>query len=359
MRVGSIEVRNLRVLRRIGVEFSPRANLIVGPNGSGKSSLLEAVHILGSGRSFRSYRLHDVIARGETHLRVVGETVSADELRDDIRVVYSASTGLRIRRSGSEVRAASELAAFLPTVAVTPESYRLVTDGADLRRRIIDKLLFHVKPDYLESYQRYRRALRQRNAALRSGAADTELDGWAAELASTGNLVTQQRDEYLVRALPRMKDTVSRLVQTSIEIQFYQGWNASHSLEGVYAQTLASDRHRGFTQAGPHRADLRFTVDGRPVQHRLSRGETKMFVTAVAVAQAQDLAAALGFPPLVLVDDMASELDAASQDRSLAELRDIGAQLFLTAVPGRGLDDADLEEGRVFHVEQGQITKML
>ena len=359
MRVGCIDVRNLRVLRRIGVEFSPRANLIVGPNGSGKSSLLEAIYILGSGRSFRSYRLHDVITRGEPRLRVVGETVDADDLADEIRVVYSASSGLRIRRGGAEVRAASELAAFLPTVAVTPESYRLVTDGADLRRRIVDKLLFHVKPDYLGSYQRYRRALRQRNAAIRSGAGDTELAGWAEELASSGNLLTRQRDEYLACALPKMKDTVGRLVETSIDIQFYRGWNASASLEGVYAQTVASDRQRGFTQAGPHRADLRFTVGGRPVQHCLSRGETKMFVTAIAVAQAQDLAAVLGFPPLVIVDDMASELDAASQDRSLAELRKIGAQLFLTAVPGHGLGEADLEEGRVFHVEQGRIAKMV
>ena len=359
MRVGCVEVGNLRVLREIKVEFSRRANLIVGPNGSGKSSLLEALYILGSGRSFRSYRLHDVISRGELYLRVVGETVDADGLMDEIRVDYSASTGLRIRRGGADVRAASELAAFLPTVAVTPDSYRLVTDGADLRRRIIDKLLFHVKPDYLESYQRYRRALRQRNAALRNGAADPELEGWAAELASTGNELTQQRSEYLVRALPRMKDTVGRLVEASIEIQFYRGWNASVSLEGVYGQTLASDRQRGFTQAGPHRADLRFTVEGRPVQHCLSRGETKLFVTAIAVAQAGDLAAVLGFPPVVIVDDLASELDSDSQSRCLSELREIGGQLFLSGVPGHGLGDADLEEGRVFHVEQGQIIKML
>ena len=359
MRVGCVEVGNLRVLRRIEVEFSRGANLFVGPNGSGKSSLLEALYILGSGRSFRSYRLHDVVSRGERDLRVVGGTVDPGGIADEIRVDYSESSGLRIMRGGADVRAASELAAFLPTVAVTPDSYRLVTDGADLRRRIVDKQLFHVKREYLGCYQRYRRALRQRNAALRNGAAEPELEGWAAELASTGNEVTQQREEYLVRALPRMRDSVGRLVNASIDIEFYRGWNASDSLEGVYGRTLASDRQRGFTQAGPHRADLRFTVGGRPVQHCLSRGETKLFVTAIAVAQAQDLAAALGIPPLVIVDDLASELDSDSRVRCLSELRKTGSQLFLSAVPGHGLGDADLEEGRVFHVEQGQIIKML
>ena len=359
MRVLTLEVRSLRVLRRIEVEFSPRANLVIGPNGSGKSSLLEALHILGSGRSFRSYRLHDVVSRDDSNLQIVGRTVDQDGLTDTIGIVYSPATGLRIRRSGMDVKAASELVAFLPTVTVTPESYRLVTDGADLRRRIIDKLLFHVKRDYLESYQRYRRALRQRNAAIRSGAPDAELEGWLGELVSTGERLTSERSGYLVRALPTIKETVRRLVGAPIEIEFFRGWSASDSLEAAYGHTLASDRQRGFTQVGPHRADLRFTVEGRPLQHCLSRGETKMLVTAVAVAQARDLGAILGYPPLVVVDDLASELDPASRSRCLAELNAIGSQLFLTAVPGNGLVDVDVEEVRVFHVEQGQITKVV
>ena len=358
MHVTALEVRSLRVLRHVEVDFSPRVNLVVGPNGSGKSSLLEAVHILGSGRSFRSYRLHDVIARGATNLRVVGRTIDPHGIGHIIGIDYaSAATPLRIRRDGADVKASSELAAALPTVTVTPDSYRLVTDGADLRRRIIDRLMFHVEPDYLECYQRYRRALRQRNAGIRSGVGDAELGGWEEELVSAGQRLTEQRSEYLAGALPVMKSTVERLVGASIEIQFYRGWSASVSLEGTYRQTLVSDRQRGYTQAGPHRADLRFTVDGRPVQHCLSRGETKMFVTAIAVAQARDLAGILGYPPLVVVDDLASELDSRSRCRCLAELKAIGAQLFLTAVPGTGLDDGDLDEGRVFHVEQGRIVE--
>ena len=359
MRVAAVEVRNLRVLRQIGVELSPGANWVVGPNGSGKSSLLEALYMLGSGRSFRSFRFHDVVTRGESSLRVVGETVSGEGLIEEICVDYSTNTRLRVSRGGLDIRAASELAANLPIVAVTPESYRLVTDGADLRRRIIDRLLFHVKPDYMEKHQRYRRALRQRNAAIRSRASNAELNGWSEELASAGNELTRQRCEYLVRAIPTMKTTVDTLLDVSIDINFYRGWNSSDSLEGVYGQTLASDRQRGFTQAGPHRADLRFTVEGRPVQHLLSRGETKMFVAAVALAQVKDLAAVLGFPPLVVVDDLASELDTASRHRCLSELRKTGAQLLLSAIPGHVLADADLEDGRVFHVEQGQITKVI
>ena len=263
---------------------------------------------------------------------------------------------MRIRRGGVDVKAASELAAFLPTVTVTPDSHRMVTDGADLRRRLIDRLLFHVEPRYLEHYQRYRRALRQRNAAIRGGVTEDQFGGWNTELAAAGEQLTAIRIQYLERALPTMEGTVTKLVGMPIDIRFYRGWDSAMSLEQACERSLTSDRLRGYTQMGPHRADLRFTVNGRLAQHSLSRGETKLFVTAVLVAQVRDLASILGYPPVVLVDDLASELDSDSRSRCLAELKTTGAQLFLTAIPGHGLDGGDFEEMRLFHVEQGRIT---
>ncbi len=358
MRVVAIEVRHLRVLDSVNVEFSPDVNLLVGSNGSGKSSLLEAIHIIGSGRSFRSHRLRDVVTQGESRLNIVGRTVGHDASVETTGIEYSPD-GIRIRRGGTDIRAASELATFLPIVAVTPDSYRLVTDGADMRRRIIDRLLFHVEPLYLDHYQRYRRALRQRNAAIRGGAGDGELGGWDAELIAAGEQLTAHRARYLDRALPSMKQVVAKLVGRPVEIQFYRGWESEKSLRCACESLLTSDRLRGYTQAGPHRADLRFAIDGRPLQHSLSRGETKLFVTAVAVAQVRDLATVLGHPPVVLVDDLASELDSKSRRLCLAELNAIGAQLFLTAVPEYGLDRGDIQAGRLFHVEQGHIHEVV
>lgn len=358
MRVAAIEIRCLRILERVELEFSPGVNLLVGSNGSGKSSLLEAVHILGSGRSFRSRRLRDLVTRGESRLRIVGKIIGGDRITETIGIEHS-SGGLRIRRSGAEVKTSSELAAVLPTVAVTPDTHRLVTDGADLRRRIIDRLLFHVEPTYLDCYSRYRRALRQRNAAIRSGVSDDEQDGWDSELAAAGEDLTALRVRYLERALPTMKDSVAKLVGVPIDIGFYRGWDSSISLKQACEHLLTSDRLRGYTQAGPHRADLRFTIDDRPVQHALSRGETKIFVTAVSVAQVRNLATTLGNPPVVLVDDLASELDSNSRSRCLTELNATGAQLFLTAVPGHGLDRIGFEKGRLFHVKQGCIVEVV
>ena len=204
MRVAAIGIRSLRILDSIEIEFSPGVNLLVGSNGSGKSSVLEALHILGSGRSFRSHRLRDVVTHGESSLHVVGRTLGNDGNTETIGVEHSPD-GLRIRRGGVDVKTSSELAALLPTVTVTPDTYRLVTDGADLRRRIVDRLLFHVEPTYLDHHQRYRRALRQRNAAIRGGLGDEELGGWDTELAVAGEQLTVQRVRYLERALPAIE----------------------------------------------------------------------------------------------------------------------------------------------------------
>ena len=358
MRVASIEVRHLRVLDRISLELCPRVNLVVGPNGSGKSSLLEAVHILGSGRSFRSHRLRDVVTHGESTLRIVGRTIGSDGALETTGIERT-SDGLRIRRGGVDVRAASELAAYLPTVTVTPDSHRLITDGADLRRRIVDRLLFHVEPTYLKHHRRYRRALRQRNAAIRCGAGVGDLSGWDAELAEAGQLLTEQRVRYLDRALETMRDVVGALVGKLVDIRFYQGWDPDLSLARACEYSLTDDRMRGHTQAGPHRADLRFTIGGRPLRHSLSRGEAKLFVTAVAVAQVLDLTSVLGQPPVVLVDDIASELDSDSRDRCLAQLNATGAQLFLTAVPDVGMERSDVEAERLFHVERGHVRQVI
>ena len=358
MRVTSIEIRHLRIIDDVDLEFSPRINLVVGPNGSGKSSLLEAVHILGTGRSFRAHRLRDVVTDGKPALRIVGSTIGSDGIAETTGIEHGTDR-LRIRRGGVEVRAASELAAFLPIVSVTPDSHRLITDGADLRRRVIDRLLFHVEPTYLEHHRRYRRALRQRNAALRGGARVDDLCAWDIELSEAGEMLTAQRIRILRSALKTMNHVVGALVGKPVEVRFYRGWDSGQSLVQACSSLLASDRLRGHTQAGPHRADLRFTIGGRPLRHALSRGEAKMFVTAVAVAQVRELASLLGYPPVVLVDDIASELDSGSLLRCLAELNGTGAQLFLTSVPDTGLERSGVQAQRLFHVERGHFRQVL
>ena len=358
MRLGQIEVRNLRVLAALDCVPGEGLNVFVGANGSGKTSILEAIHLLGSGRSFRTHRLAELISRGQSWLRVRGDMRGEGGVVESVGVEKGAD-GLRIRVAGEEIHSASELARRLPMVVITPDSQRLLTDGAGLRRQLMDWALFHVEPTYLTVLQRYRRALRQRNAALREGAVPSALVPWNQEVAEAGEALHGQRERFLENILPVYAKTLEGLLSMAVEIWYQPGWDRAKGLADALQEATATDRARGFTGIGPHRADLRFSTDGAPVQQVLSRGEGKLFVVGLVLAQGKFLEDLQGRQPIVLVDELASELDEDSRRRFFAQLRALGGQTFVTTVSGDLAETADWEGLRVFHVERGEALKMV
>jgi len=358
MNLIQLQVRNLRVLGETDCSPGPGLNVFVGANGSGKTSLLEAIHLLGSGRSFRTHRLAELIARGESWLRVRGEIRSQDGAVESIGVEKGAD-GLRIRVAGDDVRNASQLARRLPMAVITPDSQRLLTDGAALRRQLMDWALFHVEPTYLSVLQRYRRALRQRNAALKDGAGAALLAPWDEEMGEAGEALHAQRQRFLEGILPLYAETLGSLIAMVVDIRYQPGWDTEGRLAEALRVATAGDRARGFTGIGPHRADLRFATDGSLAHKVLSRGEGKLFVVGLVLAQAKFLDEVQGRRPLVLVDDLASELDEESRGRFFSRLRALETQVFVTTVSRDLVETADWEGLRVFHVERGTPLKMV
>lgn len=358
MRLGRLEVHNVRVLAELDCAPGPGLNVFVGPNGSGKTSILEAIHILGSGRSFRTHRMGELIRRGASWLRARGELLAEDGASTTVGVERGPK-GLQIRVAGEAVGSASELARQLPLAVITPDSQRLLSDGAELRRRLLDWALFHVEPAYLVALQRYRRALRQRNAALRDGVAAAALSAWDRELAEAGEHLHGLRDRFLGDVLPFYAESLQRLVPMRVDIAYRAGWDTTMGLLEVLEAAVGTDRGRGFTGLGPHRADLRFQLDGASANQVLSRGEGKLFVVGLVLAQGRFLRDRQGRRPLVLVDDLASELDEDSRARFFAELRALGAQSFITTVSRELVETGPREDLRVFHVERGKPLKMV
>lgn len=358
MHLSALDVLNLRVVREARLTPAPGLNLLVGANGSGKTSLLEAVYLLGTARSFRTRRVGELVRHGAEELRVRGEVMQSSSGRESIGV-EKAVGGLRIRVSGEDVRSASALARRLPMLAITPDSQRVLTDGADLRRGVMDWSLFHVEQAYLPVLQRYRRALRQRNAALREGRDLTALASWDEELASAGETLHGFRDRCLADVFPVFAQVLEGLLGTPVEIRYQRGWKTGESLASALRASGATDMARGFTGVGPHRADLAFRIGRSPARQVLSRGEGKLFVGAVLLAQARHLAARQGRPPLLMVDDLASELDRDSRARLLAGLREVGAQTFITTVSRELVECQEWRDMRTFHVEHGRFREMV
>ena len=357
MRVQELEIRNLRVLSSVNFAPQPGLNVLYGPNGSGKTSVLEALHLLGIGRSFRSRRCGEMIRRGAKGFRVTA-AISRSDSEHRIGIEHQAD-GLLIRCDGKPVIAASMLARVLPLVVLTPESYRLMTDGASLRRQLLDWCLFHVEPNFLSVFQRFRRALKQRNTALRRKESPLLVRSWDEELIGSGEAVHQLRARYISRVLPTLEAFVERLLPFHVKLEYRPGWQQSRSFESALSDSFWSDVERGYTQVGPQRCDLEFLLDGIAAKSLLSRGETKLFVAGLILAQAAHFVEAMAKRPIILVDEVASELDRESRYRVFSALATLGAQTFVTSVSRELAESGAWPPDAVFHVEQGEMRTVV
>jgi len=358
MRVTRLEVRNLRRFGSAGLEPGPGLNLITGDNGAGKTSLLEALHLMAYGRSFRG-RVRDGLVRSGTEaLEVFVEWQEGAESRLRRAGLRHSGQGWEGRLDGASVSQLGDLCAALAVVSFEPGSHALVAGGGEPRRRLIDWGLFHVEQDFLPLWRRYARALKQRNALLKAGGDPRQLDVWDRELAEAGEPLTQRRQSYLEQLQVPLGRLATELVPGlgAASLEFQPGWRR-HELPLADALLLARERDRaaGYTSVGPHRADWRVRHAARPNDEPLSRGQAKLTALACLLAQAEDFAARRGEWPVVALDDLASELDPRHQQRVVGRLAASGAQVFVT---GTAIPDAFAgAEPWLFHVEQGAVLR--
>lgn len=351
-----------RVRRFDAVEVAPRPgiNLITGANGAGKTSLLEALHLMAYGRSFRGRVRDGLVQKGAEHLDVFvewQEDHSGRPLQRRAGLRHSGQTW-KGRLDGEDVPQLGTLCAALAVVTFEPGSHALVSGGSEPRRRFVDWGLFHVEPDFLPLWRRYTRALKQRNALLKAGAAGRQLDAWDHELVEAGVPLTSRRQHYLERLQERAvaiaADLAPGLQLQALELQ--PGWRR-HELSLGDALLLARERDRsaGFTSVGPHRADWSVGFAAIPGRDALSRGQAKLTALACLLAQADDYAHERGEWPVIALDDLGSELDRNHQHRVLQRLTATPAQVFITATEVLPALEAELRPAAMFHVEHGSI----
>lgn len=356
VQIQRLRLRDLRRFREQELLPSPGFNLIVGDNGSGKSSLLEAIHLMAHGRSFRGRVRDGLIRNGEAALEVYVEwEQAASQHRAGLR---HNGAGWEARLDGANVSHLGELCAALAVVTFEPGSHILIHGSSEARRRYLDWGLFHVEPEFLPQWRRYARALKQRNALLRSRRVDSQFDAWEQELAHAGELLSGYRDAYVGRLQPHMDQVVAALFPAAGEIalRLQPGWK-QHELSLADALLLARDRDQGqgHTTIGPHRADLRLEFSHFPGRESLSRGQAKLAALSLLMAQAAYLAEHDSAWPVLQLDDLASELDHHHQQRVLRYLHDCGAQVFVTGTqPPAGLDALGIAIA-MFHVEHGVV----
>lgn len=360
MRLEKLRIRGLRCLGDAELTLKPGINVLVGANGAGKTTVLEAVFLLSHGRSFRSGAKEALVQRGATGFSVFAELRHADQ----------RTRRLGLGREGSrweaKVDGASatlgELVQECAVVCFEPGSHALIAGAAEERRRYLDWGVFHVEHDFLSSWRRYQRALKQRNSLLRSSGApldDSLFAPWEFELAQSAQLLHQQREAYLAQLRPMLVASASALLPElgPLALHYRRGWSAEQDLAEQLRVQRGRDLARGHTTLGAHRADWSIGFEQAPLREHLSRGQEKLTALACVLAQAQLHATCLGEWPVVCLDDLASELDQVHQAAVVAQLHGAGAQILLT---GTELPHAlQSLAAQVFHVEQGQLTRLL
>lgn len=353
MTLHSLQCTDFRCLESAVLELSPGNNLIVGPNASGKTSLLEAAGYLGRGRSFRGASTTELIHHGATEFLVIGEAGGTNR-----RVklgVRNGRKGLEVHVGGEKQQSAAALAEALPLQIIDPDVHDLVAAGPDHRRRYVDWMTFHVEHGYLADWRRFKRALKQRNAALREGANAGVLRSWDQELAEIGMAVHGARLRLLTALTPVLAGMGEELLGSAVSFDYQQGWPAERSLAEALAEGHERDRMLGSTQSGPHRADLRLSYDERRARKQVSRGQQKLLSCAMVLASLDVVQRHLGQALLLLLDDPAAELDGNSLQRLMTVIDRLGPQVLATALDANTALFSD--PPRLFHVEHGQVAR--
>ncbi|MDD2364628.1 MAG: DNA replication/repair protein RecF [Desulfuromonadaceae bacterium] len=362
MHLSSIFISNFRNLSSTQIEPGKRFNLLYGLNGQGKTNLLEAIYLLGSPRSFRNARFPELVKYGENQTSIIG-TVESAGIENKLRLSIE-SAGRRVEIDGKSVYKASELHGKFNAVIFSPDDTGMVRMGPDSRRRYLDRTVYMGDIGYLHCWHSYQRILKQRNQLLKSSDR-TGLDIWTEKLAETGAEVIERRIKFIHALdckLQKYYATIAGGAETSGIIYTPNGIKSKdrkqifQELMDLFKRQQRTDERYGTTTAGPHRDDLIFMMDERPLKTFGSQGQQKSFILALKMAEMDNLNDIFGETPLLLLDDMSSELDSRRNNNLMEFLHTREIQVFITTTERAPLILDVAHQCTVFHVENGNLT---
>ena len=362
MKLNQLQIRNFRNLTHIHLEPAKDLNIIYGLNGCGKSSLLEALHYLGFARSFRTNKHQHVIQNGEEKF-VLFCKAKGEGKSYKLGIQRFRSGDVEVRLNGEKKNKGSDLVKLFPVQIFTPQSSDVITGTPKLRRKFLDWGLFHVEQLFFNTSQLYTKCIKQRNAFLRQNRAITEVEEnfWLGQMASSGETLSNLRVKYIEQLEPFIKANLTKfLPEFSFKISYHRGWENELSLFDSLQKNRARDHKSRHSTVGPHKAEFKFKVDGVNAADCLSRGQLRMLMAGLQLAQTQHLNEARNCSSIFLLDDIGAELDSLKRDIFISSLLESNAQIFVTAIDKQQINLTDNDKTKkVFHVEHGHVKEEL
>jgi DNA replication and repair protein RecF len=361
MHLSHLDIADFRCLEVVNFEPKDSFNVFLGKNGSGKTSLLEAIHFLGLGRSFRSRSIKHIVRWGCDKFSLFGRTEEAIPIGIE-RQINGQS---HMRLCGKTVQSISEIANVLPLLLIDYRVYQLVDGSPQVRRHFLDWGVFHVKhSEFFDSWRKFNQILKQRNAMLRMSSTRSlknQIIVWDEPLITLAKSISDCRDAYIQQWLPFFKNILQNIFEErkieNLSVRFAKGWPTEISYENCLASNLDQDIRRGFTQHGPQRADLLLFINKSPISEALSRGEQKLFAVAMKFAQVLLLKQQMQKKCIFLIDDFKAELDIFYTQKIFDFLANLNTQVFLTCTQKEDIGHVLREyDHQLFHVKQGKVS---
>lgn len=336
-----LKLHQFRNFNEYELKFNKGVNLIIGKNGSGKTSILEAIHFLAHGRSFRAKELNRMIHQGQSQFTLFAETSDQDDT-----FVMAMQRSLRgdnkNRLNHVDVKSASQFAERLPILLFNPESFELLTGGSKNRRQMMDWGVFYHHPHLRTHFINVKRALKQRNAGLKQNLKRDQIKLWEITMFESIKAIREARANYLNQLFEATNKLLKEFMnQHDLHFRYDQGWPEDENLEDLWERSFYQDLRFGSTQYGPHHADLKIISHKKPAKDLLSRGQQKLLITMLKLAQGKLLHEQLKKTPIYLLDDLASELDQQAQEFLWNYLSSQQAQVILTSIEAKYFNKVD------------------
>ena len=368
MRLRKIQLTNFRNHTGSALEFSDGINFITGANAQGKTSILEALSYICLTKSFLYQPDEAVRNFGADHFSVHASVETDKKITNNVHVFYEPGSGKKYLLDGNEMRRSADVIGMFPIVVLAPKDFALTEGAPSERRQFADMILSQVSRSYLEELIEYRRALKQRNKILLdcklTGALDPELlRAWTDALVEHGTRVVTRRMEFVKDFRNTLSGAYASLVENverpglAYEASFRIGKDVAGDFRTALDALKKDERVRGSTLAGPHRDDIEFTLNDRPIREFASQGQHKTFLVALKVAEFHYIRSMLGETPAMLLDDVMTELDYARATKTVKTVAGLG-QTFITATDMISFDDEflDIHDTRFHTVKDGSVV---
>jgi len=367
MYIKSLELANFRNYKKANIELNPGLNIFVGENAQGKTNLAEAIYYLGNLRSYRASKDKELIYWGENraYIKAKAQKKTGESL---IEYVISSENKKALRINGVNISKISEALGCVYTVIFSPEDLRLVKEGPAQRRRFIDIELNQIKPRYHHALVQYTRVLTERNNILksigRSPSLKTMAEVYGEQMAEYGSFIIKERQEF-IKKLALISKLMHRKItegKEELDIAYKSSVGEESDRESIkkillnyYTNCIDQDIMRGYTQKGPHRDDLSIKINGIDVRTYGSQGQQRTAALSLKLSEIEIIKSESGEYPILLLDDVLSELDLSRQKYLLESLKQL--QTVLTCTNLNEIGQVYFDNKSVFNVRCGQINK--